>query len=152
MEVSDETEGDMLVLLGCRCRCGHEWLPREKGEKPLFPDARHRQRRARLPARLPGSTRASSQCLLLPERRRRRISPCFRCRPESAPFCPTWCGSRTTVERAAHLTADESALDGVGETVEMLAARVGVGAVSRPIVRETPYYRMIRLPFPAPAT
>ena len=24
----------MVQLLGCRCRCGHEWLPREKGEKP----------------------------------------------------------------------------------------------------------------------
>jgi len=24
----------MVPLPGCRCRCGHEWLPREKGEKP----------------------------------------------------------------------------------------------------------------------
>ena len=26
----------MVQLLGCRCRCGHEWLPRdhEKGERP----------------------------------------------------------------------------------------------------------------------
>ena len=24
----------MVYLLGCRCRCGHEWLPREKGEEP----------------------------------------------------------------------------------------------------------------------
>lgn len=23
----------MVMLLGCRCRCGHEWLPREP-EKP----------------------------------------------------------------------------------------------------------------------
>lgn len=23
-----------VILLGCRCRCGHEWLPREKLEKP----------------------------------------------------------------------------------------------------------------------
>lgn len=24
----------MVMLLGCRCRCGHEWLSREEGEKP----------------------------------------------------------------------------------------------------------------------
>ena len=24
----------MVMLQGCRCRCGHEWLPREKGERP----------------------------------------------------------------------------------------------------------------------
>jgi predicted Zn-ribbon and HTH transcriptional regulator len=24
----------MVMLEGCRCRCGHEWLSREKGEKP----------------------------------------------------------------------------------------------------------------------
>ena len=24
----------MVLLLGCRCRCGHEWLPRDKDEKP----------------------------------------------------------------------------------------------------------------------
>jgi predicted Zn-ribbon and HTH transcriptional regulator len=24
----------MVLLQGCRCRCGHEWLSREKGEKP----------------------------------------------------------------------------------------------------------------------
>lgn len=28
-----ETIG-MVPLVGCRCRCGHEWLPRVKGEKP----------------------------------------------------------------------------------------------------------------------
>jgi len=22
------------MLLGCRCRCSHTWLPRESGEKP----------------------------------------------------------------------------------------------------------------------
>ena len=53
--------------------------------------------------------------------------PCLRCRPETAPFCPAWLGSRATVERAARLIADEGALDGEGATVEMLAARVGVG-------------------------
>ena len=25
--------------------------------------------------------------------------PCLRCRPETAPFCPAWNGSRTTAER-----------------------------------------------------
>jgi predicted Zn-ribbon and HTH transcriptional regulator len=30
-----QTRGIGEVLLeGCRCRCGHEWLPRERGEKP----------------------------------------------------------------------------------------------------------------------
>jgi predicted Zn-ribbon and HTH transcriptional regulator len=33
-----EPSGDkpigMVQLLGCRCRCGHEWLPREKDERP----------------------------------------------------------------------------------------------------------------------
>lgn len=24
----------MVLLEGCRCRCGHEWLPRVKGERP----------------------------------------------------------------------------------------------------------------------
>ena len=24
----------LVTLNGCRCRCGHEWLPREKGNKP----------------------------------------------------------------------------------------------------------------------
>ena len=24
----------MVQLLGCRCRCGHEWLPRQTDEKP----------------------------------------------------------------------------------------------------------------------
>ena len=54
--------------------------------------------------------------------------PCLRCRPETAPFCPAWRGSRATVERAARLITDDGALDGEGATVEMLAARVGVGA------------------------
>jgi AraC family transcriptional regulator, regulatory protein of adaptative response / methylated-DNA-[protein]-cysteine methyltransferase len=54
--------------------------------------------------------------------------PCLRCRPETAPFCPAWRGSRTTVERAARLIADEGALDGEDATVEILATRVGVGA------------------------
>jgi AraC family transcriptional regulator of adaptative response / DNA-3-methyladenine glycosylase II len=52
--------------------------------------------------------------------------PCLRCRPESAPFCPAWNGTRTTVERALRLI-DGGALDGDG-TVEALATRCGVGA------------------------
>ncbi len=53
--------------------------------------------------------------------------PCLRCRPETAPFCPAWNGSRTTAERAMRLIA-KGALDGGGASVEALAARVGVGA------------------------
>ena len=35
-----EPELGVVRLLGCRCRCGHEWLPRERApdgtfEKPL---------------------------------------------------------------------------------------------------------------------
>jgi AraC family transcriptional regulator of adaptative response / DNA-3-methyladenine glycosylase II len=51
--------------------------------------------------------------------------PCLKCRPESAPFCPAWNGTRTTVERALRLI-DEGALD--HGSVEALAARCGVGA------------------------
>lgn len=29
-----QPELGMVALLGCRCRCGHEWLPRGKDEKP----------------------------------------------------------------------------------------------------------------------
>ena len=50
--------------------------------------------------------------------------PCLRCRPETAPFCPAWKGSRTTVERALRLI-EGGALDRGG--VEDLAARLGVG-------------------------
>jgi AraC family transcriptional regulator of adaptative response / DNA-3-methyladenine glycosylase II len=53
--------------------------------------------------------------------------PCLRCRPETAPFCPAWNGSRTTAERALRLIAD-GALDAEDATVDLLAARVGVGA------------------------
>lgn len=50
--------------------------------------------------------------------------PCLRCRPETAPFCPAWNGTRTTVERALRLM-ENGALD-LGR-VEDLAARLGVG-------------------------
>jgi AraC family transcriptional regulator, regulatory protein of adaptative response / methylated-DNA-[protein]-cysteine methyltransferase len=50
--------------------------------------------------------------------------PCLRCRPETAPFCPAWKGTKTTVERALALI-DVGALD--TGTVETLAARLGIG-------------------------
>lgn len=51
---------------------------------------------------------------------------CLKCRPESAPFCPAWNGTRSTVERALKLI-DSGGLDG-GATVAALAERCGVGA------------------------
>ena len=51
--------------------------------------------------------------------------PCLRCRPETAPFCAAWNGTRTTVERALRLI-DEGALD--AGNVNDLADRLGVGA------------------------
>lgn len=51
--------------------------------------------------------------------------PCLRCRPETAPFCPAWKGTRTTVERALALI-EAGELDRGG--VERLAKRLGVGA------------------------
>jgi AraC family transcriptional regulator of adaptative response / DNA-3-methyladenine glycosylase II len=50
--------------------------------------------------------------------------PCLRCRPETAPFCPAWKGTRTTVERALKLI-EVGALDGGG--VDALAERLGLG-------------------------
>lgn len=50
--------------------------------------------------------------------------PCLRCRPETAPFCPAWKGTRTTVERALALI-DEGALD--RDDVAALAGRLGIG-------------------------
>lgn len=51
--------------------------------------------------------------------------PCLRCRPETAPFCPAWKGTRTTVERALVLI-EQGALD--QSNVAALADRLGVGA------------------------
>jgi AraC family transcriptional regulator, regulatory protein of adaptative response / methylated-DNA-[protein]-cysteine methyltransferase len=51
--------------------------------------------------------------------------PCLRCRPETAPFCPAWKGTRTTVERALALI-ETGALDRDG--IDALAARLGIGA------------------------
>jgi len=49
--------------------------------------------------------------------------PCLRCRPETAPFCTAWNGTKTTVERALRLI-EEGALD-VGN-VNDLADRLSV--------------------------
>lgn len=51
--------------------------------------------------------------------------PCLRCRPETAPFCPAWKGTRTTVERAL-MMIEGGALD--QGSVEELAVCLGIGA------------------------
>jgi AraC family transcriptional regulator, regulatory protein of adaptative response / methylated-DNA-[protein]-cysteine methyltransferase len=53
--------------------------------------------------------------------------PCLRCRPETAPFCPAWKGSRATVDRALRLIVDEGALDAENVRVDDLADRLGIG-------------------------
>jgi AraC family transcriptional regulator of adaptative response/methylated-DNA-[protein]-cysteine methyltransferase len=50
--------------------------------------------------------------------------PCLRCRPETAPFCPAWKGTRTTVERALALI-EAGALD--RDSVDTLAEHLGIG-------------------------
>jgi len=50
--------------------------------------------------------------------------PCLRCRPETAPFCPAWNGTRTTVGRALKLI-EGGVLDDKG--VDELAGRLGIG-------------------------
>jgi AraC family transcriptional regulator, regulatory protein of adaptative response / methylated-DNA-[protein]-cysteine methyltransferase len=49
--------------------------------------------------------------------------PCLRCRPETAPFCPAWKGTRTTVERALALI-EAGALD--LDDIASLAERLGI--------------------------
>jgi AraC family transcriptional regulator of adaptative response / DNA-3-methyladenine glycosylase II len=51
--------------------------------------------------------------------------PCLRCRPETAPFCPAWNGTRATVGRALKLI-EGGMLDDAG--VDKLAARLGIGS------------------------
>jgi AraC family transcriptional regulator, regulatory protein of adaptative response / methylated-DNA-[protein]-cysteine methyltransferase len=51
--------------------------------------------------------------------------PCLRCRPETAPFCPAWKGTQTTVERALNLI-ERGALD--HDNVARLASRLGIGS------------------------
>ena len=50
--------------------------------------------------------------------------PCLRCRPETAPFCPAWNGTKTTVERALRMIEDGTLDHG---TVDALALRLGIG-------------------------
>jgi AraC family transcriptional regulator, regulatory protein of adaptative response / DNA-3-methyladenine glycosylase II len=52
--------------------------------------------------------------------------PCLRCRPEIAPDLASWRGTSNTVSRALALIA-EGALDGAENSVEKLAARLGLG-------------------------
>ena len=52
--------------------------------------------------------------------------PCLRCRPETAPFSPTWNGSRTTVARGLRLICN-GALDGRNAKVGELAGGLGMG-------------------------
>src|ERR1700744_6549421 len=51
--------------------------------------------------------------------------PCLRCRPETAPFCPAWKGTQTTVERALTLIRN-GALD--RDDIPALAGRLGIGS------------------------
>ncbi len=50
--------------------------------------------------------------------------PCLRCRPETAPFCPAWNGTRTTVARALRMI-DAGELDRLG--MSGFAERLGIG-------------------------
>ena len=50
--------------------------------------------------------------------------PCLRCRPETAPFCPAWKGTRTTVERALALI-EAGALDRA--SIDALTESLGIG-------------------------
>ncbi len=52
--------------------------------------------------------------------------PCLRCRPEIAPDLASWRGTSNTVSRALALIT-EGALDGPENSVEKLAARLGLG-------------------------
>jgi AraC family transcriptional regulator of adaptative response/methylated-DNA-[protein]-cysteine methyltransferase len=56
--------------------------------------------------------------------------PCLRCRPETAPFCPAWNGTKSTVARALKLI-EHGALD--RGSVESLSDRLGV--TSRHLLR-----------------
>ena len=51
--------------------------------------------------------------------------PCLRCRPETAPFCPAWNGTRSTVARAVKLI-NAGALD--EDSVVALATRLGISS------------------------
>lgn len=75
------------------------------------------------PAKAP-LTRNVSFFPTAPAAERAGYRPCLRCRPETAPFCPAWNGTRTTVERALRLIED-GALD--RGSVTRLAERLGIG-------------------------
>lgn len=51
--------------------------------------------------------------------------PCLRCRPECSPGTPAWSGTSATVARALRLISEG---DVQGQTVEELAARLGLGS------------------------
>jgi AraC family transcriptional regulator, regulatory protein of adaptative response / methylated-DNA-[protein]-cysteine methyltransferase len=51
--------------------------------------------------------------------------PCLRCRPETAPFCPAWRGTKTSVDRALTLI-EAGVLD--SDSVAALAERLGIGS------------------------
>src|SRR5436305_12515302 len=57
-----------------------------------------------------------------PAAERAGYRPCLRCRPETAPFCPAWKGTKTTVDCALGLI-EAGAL--CGGTVDALAERPG---------------------------
>lgn len=50
--------------------------------------------------------------------------PCLRCRPETAPFCPAWNGTKTTVERGLRLIQQGFLNSG---NVEELSDKLGLG-------------------------
>ena len=50
--------------------------------------------------------------------------PCLRCRPETAPFCPAWKGTKTTVERALALVETGALERG---SIDALAEKLGIG-------------------------
>lgn len=75
--------------------------------------------KARMPKRENVSFHASAAAA-----ERAGFRPCLRCRPEAAPFCPAWKGTKSTVERALRLI-EGGALD--RGPVADLAAQLGVG-------------------------
>ena len=54
--------------------------------------------------------------------------PCLLYRPETAPFCPAWKGTRATVDSAVRLIVEEGALDSEGASVDIFAEKLGLGA------------------------
>lgn len=60
-----------------------------------------------------------------PAAERAGYRPCLRCRPETAPFCPAWNGTKTTVERALKLIK-AGYLNDAG--IEDLASSLGIGS------------------------